>query len=338
MIRNVLALLLAALFASSCSDETASPGSVVIYTSVDQNIVEPVLKAFAEETGIKVKPVFDVEAAKTSGLVKRLEAEAANPQADIFWSGEPVQTQVLADQGIFTPYVPKRLRPGPFPGPGNMWIAFGGRARVFIINTTKLQRADWPASLFDLVSGPRDSARAAIAYPLFGTSATHASALFTSLGAERARAFYDEIVAKKVRIVDGNSVVRDLVADGSADFGLTDTDDACSAVERNPGEVAVVFPDQGASDMGTLVIPNTVALVAGGPNPETAGRLFDYLLSDAVAQQLADAGWFRIDGTNVLAPQNCGLPDRVKPMAVDYAALARTMGEVIRDLRDRILR
>jgi len=336
--KAVVFLFIAAAAVASCKSETAQDEAVVIYTSVDQNFAEPILDRFAEETGIEVKPVFDVEAAKTSGLAKRLAEEADKPLADVFWSGEPVQTEVLAQQSVFTQYVPDDLREGPVAGPGGLWTAFGGRARVLIINTDHLAPDDQPTSLFDLVSDQRDTTRAAIAYPLFGTTATHASALFTELGEARAQAFFDEIVAKEVRVVDGNSVVRDLVVAGSADFGLTDTDDACAAVRRNPGQVVVVFPDQGASDMGTLVIPNTVALVAGGPNPETGRRLIDYLLSEEAARQLADAGWFHVDGTKVFASEDCGLPETVKPMPVDYAALARTMGDVIRDLRDRIVR
>ncbi|WP_133122802.1 extracellular solute-binding protein [Zhengella mangrovi] len=335
---KLLALLSAAVLVTACSQDDPSKGSVVVYVSIDQTIAEPVLETFARETGIEVKPVYDVEAAKTSGLAKRLAEEADTPRADVFWSGEPVQTEVMAQAGLFSPYLPDKLRPGPQPGPENRWVAFGGRARVFIINTARLNKADWPTSIYDLVADGRDTSRAVIAYPLFGTSATHASALFTTLGPERAGAFFDRIVAHKVRIVDGNSVVRDLVADGTADFGLTDTDDACSAFERKPDEVGVVFPDQAADGMGTLVIPNSVALVKGGPNPQAGKRLIDHLLSEAVADQLADAGWFRIDGTRVFSPETCGLPAKVKPMAVDYAALARTMGDVIRELRDRIVR
>ncbi len=209
---------------------------------------------------------------------------------------------------------------------------------MLIVNRRDVPQADWPTSVFDMVSERYRSERVAIAYPLFGTTATHASALYAELGETEAQAFFDQVVARNLRVVDGNSVVRDLVVNGIADFGLTDTDDACSAVRRHPSDVAVLFPDQGDGDLGTLVIPNTVALVAGGPNPTSGRQFIDYLLSEAAAQQLADAGWFHVDGTRVFAADDCGLPDSVKPMEVDYSKLASNMGEVIRDLRSRILR
>ena len=51
--------------------------------------------------------------------------------------------------------------------------------------------------------------------------------------------------------------------------------------------VAIVYPDQGAGGLGTLLIPNTLAIIRGGPNPAAARRLVDYLLSPEVESRLA---------------------------------------------------
>jgi len=53
---------------------------VVVYTSVDQIFSEPILKTYEKKTGIKVKAVYDVEAAKTTGIVNRLIAEKKKTQ------------------------------------------------------------------------------------------------------------------------------------------------------------------------------------------------------------------------------------------------------------------
>jgi iron(III) transport system substrate-binding protein len=44
--------------------------------------------------------------------------------------------------------------------------------------------------------------------------------------------------------------------------------------------VELVYPDQGPGEIGTLLLPNTVALIAGGPNPRQARMLLEFLLSD----------------------------------------------------------
>ena len=75
------------------------------------------------------------------------------------------------------------------------------------------------------------------------------------------------------------------MAAGTLAFGLTDTDDALVEIERGM-PVAIVYPDQGAGQVGTLFIPNTLALIKGSPNPEEAEKLLDYLLSGDVERRV----------------------------------------------------
>ena len=68
------------------------------------------------------------------------------------------------------------------------------------------------------------------------------------------------------------------VAAGKLAFGLTDTDDAIVEIERGM-PVAIVYPDQGDGESGSLLIPNTLAIIKGGPHPERARELLKYLLT-----------------------------------------------------------
>ena len=62
------------------------PKEVIVYTSHDQIHSAPILNLFQAQTGIKVKAVYDVEAAKTAGIVNRLIAEKTHPRCDVFWN------------------------------------------------------------------------------------------------------------------------------------------------------------------------------------------------------------------------------------------------------------
>ena len=333
----VLAAVSAGLLLSSCS-EGGKPGrEVVVYTSVDQFFSEPVLKDFEAATGITVRAVFDVEAAKTTGLANRLVAEKARPRADVFWNGEFVQTVRLMEQGVLAPFVPDRDAATSPAGEPQYWTSFGGRARVLIVNTNRLKPSERPAALLDLASDKWPAREIGIAYPLFGTTATHAAALYASWGPEKARGFFATLSLRGVRFVDGNSTVRDLVAAGHLSFGLTDSDDACAAKAKNL-PVEVRFLDQGEGAAGTLVIPNTVALIKGAPNPEAAKHLINHLLSPQVELKLAESGWFHVDGTDVIAPSTCGLPPQVKAFPVSEQALANGMDRMQRELKELIVR
>ena len=54
--------------------EPAHSQQAVVYTSLDKVFSQPILEAFENKTGIKVKAVYDSEATKTTGLVNRLIA------------------------------------------------------------------------------------------------------------------------------------------------------------------------------------------------------------------------------------------------------------------------
>src|SRR5258705_172642 len=80
---------------------------------------EAVFKAFEEQSGISARAVYDTEETKSTGVVNRLIAEAGNPQADVFWSGDPVRPFFLTKRGIVEPYVSPNAAdvPGQFKAP-----------------------------------------------------------------------------------------------------------------------------------------------------------------------------------------------------------------------------
>ncbi len=283
-------LILTSLMLFSCQPEDG--GRVVVYTSVDQMFAEPILEKFEEESGIKVDAVYDVEAAKTTGLINRLIAEKDNPQADVFWNGEFAQTVVLKNQDVLTPYESPEAAdiPDYYRDPDGTWTGFGGRARILIVNQELISPEDYPSSIFELTKCGVPADKIGIAYPLFGTTATHAAALYAALGPDGGRAFFEELQEKGVRVVDGNSVVKDMVVSGELVMGLTDTDDAQLAV--NKGEpVEIVFLDQEEGGFGTLSIPNSVAKIRGGANVQEARQLIDYLVSEEIEKELLEVGW-----------------------------------------------
>lgn len=336
-ILGVLVVLLMVAFPSGGG--TGSQKTVVVYTSVDQVYSEPVLSDFGNRTGIRVLAVYDVEATKTTGLVTRLIAEKNRPQADVFWSGEFGQTILLKDQGVLVPYISPSSAgiPAHFIDPDYTWTGFGGRARVFLVNTGRLTPDRYPSSVYDMLDSRYPADSVGIAYPVFGTTATHAAALYSLLGNDDARAFFSSLNGRGVRVTDGNSVVRDLVADGQLAFGLTDTDDACGAVERGD-PVAIVIPDQDPGEMGTLVIPNTVALVKGAPHPSEGKALIDYLLDKKTEEALVASGWIQVPGREVAVQSTCLDLTGIRTMNVSYYDVYTGMPAARQDLTTIFIR
>jgi iron(III) transport system substrate-binding protein len=248
---------------------TARRGNqVIVYCAQDQVYAEPIFKTFEKETGIKVRAVYDSEAVKTVGLANRLLAERSHPQCDLFWGNEEMRTRQLAAQGVFRST--------------NGWRAFGYRSRRMVINTNRLALADAPHSLLELTNAAW-RVKCAVAYPQFGTTGAHFNALRQHWGDAQWEAWCRSLAGNKPFLVDGNSVVVKIVAQGEALIGLTDSDDIADG--QREGLPVAMLP----MTKETLLIPNTVALVRDGPHPEAAERLFVFLQRRDIVQRLVAA-------------------------------------------------
>jgi iron(III) transport system substrate-binding protein len=241
---------------------------VIAYCAQDQEYAEPILRAFNEETGIKVRAVYDNEAVKTVGLANRLLAERRHPRCDVFWGNEEMRTRQLAAEHVFRET--------------NGWAAVGYRSRRIVINTNRLSLAAAPHSLLELTNETWRG-KLALAYPQFGTTATHFNALRQQWGDELWQAWCRGLVANKALLLDGNSVVVKMVGRGEAWIGLTDSDDIASGQEEALPVAPVPMNEE------TLLIPNTVAVVRGAPHPQAAQRLFEYLQEGDVVRELIAA-------------------------------------------------
>lgn len=318
--------LLATLLAGACGRPTGR--EVVVYTSEDQVFSEPILKEFEKAAGIKVRAVYDTEETKSAGVALRIVAERGHPQADVFWANEPLRAILLQKQGLLAPYESPEGRaiPARYRDPAGHWTGFAARARIILYNTTQVQPGQAPASVRDLAD-PRWKGRAGLANPLFGTTTTQVAALFALWGDEEARKFLAAVKDNGVKLVTSNGEARDLVASGELAWAFTDTDDASVALEgRKP--VAVVYPDQ--DGIGTLVLPNVVALVKGAPHPAQARRLIDHLLSRPVEERLAASAAAQMPlRPGVSVPPHVKPVSAIRDMAVSFSDLGQTAEEIL---------
>lgn len=268
---------------------------VVVYTAQDQVYAEPILAEFERQTGIQVRTVYDSEAVKTVGLANRLLAERANPQADLFWGNEELRTRQLTARGVFREQDP--------------WRAFGHRSRRIVVNTNRLALAEAPRRLDELTNKVWRG-KLALAYPLFGTTATHFVALRQHWGEARWLAWCRALQANQPFLVDGNSVVVRLVGKGEAWIGLTDSDDVAAGQRQGYPIAALPLTEE------SLLIPNTVAVVRGARHPAEAQRLVDYLTGPEVAARLVAAS--ALEGVSAE-------PGGARTLRPDWEALVRDL-------------
>ena len=74
MFKRVDAIGLSLLFVLGSTACGKKQEEVVVYTAVDQVFADEIFAMFEEETGMKVRAVYDTEANKTTGLTNRIIA------------------------------------------------------------------------------------------------------------------------------------------------------------------------------------------------------------------------------------------------------------------------
>ncbi len=322
----VIALALWRILAPESADK------VVVYVSHDQVFSEPILKDFERDTGIRVKAVYDTEETKSAGVMNRLIAEKANPQADVYWANEPIRAEVLRQQGVSAFYrspsadgIAEQFRDRE-----GHWTGFSARARMLIVDRGLKDR---PVSIH-AYTDPRFNGAGVIANPLFGTTTAHIAALSTVWGDDRAKAFLEAMLNNGVHISSSNGESADQVAAGSFRFALVDSDDVYS--RRKQGRpVEGVYPDQEEGGLGCFIVPNAVLLIRGAPHAEAGKKLIDYLLSPETEKKLAysDAAQIPLH-PGVEAPHGVPRLENLKVLKVDYAAVAAKMHAIQPWLKD----
>lgn len=319
------------------------PADLVLYCSLDQDLSEPLIARFEEQSGYRVDTQFDVERNKTVGLVNRILQEAKNPRADVYWNNELAQTIRLVKEGVTEPFAVTSAEgiPTEFHDPNGHWVGFAARARVILYRTDRPDDMHLvPQRLEDFLR-PEVAAVGAMAAPLTGTTLTNYSILADSWGDEQTIAWFEQAREAGLSFGSGNADVMRRTRNGDFLWCFTDTDDAAKAMDAGYA-VAQRYLEQGteAAPLGTLLIPNSVCRLASGKNQEAAQAFLEYVLSAETEQFLARSVSRQIPlHASVTAPPGVGKPgEDFLPMEVDWTSAAEGIQRRAADFQELFVR
>lgn len=176
------------------------------------------------------------------------------------------------------------------------WIGFAQRVRVIAYATDRVQQ---PPTTMRALIDPQWKGRIGMARPQFGTTRGHMALLCARWGENVFEEWLEGLRDNRVRLYDGNASVVRGIAMGEIDIGLTDTDDVFAG-QANGWKVDLVYEatdlaghtEEGSESMpnlGPTMIPNTVAIIDGGPNPLVAKRLAAFLVSEEAERIIAQS-------------------------------------------------
>ncbi|MFB5085374.1 ABC transporter substrate-binding protein [Symbiobacterium thermophilum] len=286
---------------------SAEPKEIVVYTSHQADIHEPLFKAFEEATGIKVTPVY----AATGELFQRMRAEANNPLGDVIFGGGAETHE--ANKDLLQPYVPKEidmLAPGTV-AKDNSWTGFTALPIVIMYNTNLLTADEAPKSFADLTD-PKWAGK--IAMPdaaKSGSAYTTVVTILHAMGRDDGKGWeVMKQIAANAKILASSSQGPKGTNDGEYAVSLTHEEAAFKYVAAG-GPVGIVYPAEGTSN-----VPDAVAIIKGAKHPENAKAFIDFMVSQQMQEYVAKELNRRPVRTDVAPPE--GLEDVSKIKFLDY--------------------
>jgi iron(III) transport system substrate-binding protein len=275
MKRIALLVVVLALIGAACTS-SASSDSITLYSGRSEDLVQPVIDAFTEETGIAVT----VKYAGSADLAATILEEGDASPADVFFAQDPASLGTVALAGLFDTLPDDILAmvPSRFSDSGDQWVGTSGRARVVVYNSDRLSDADLPVNE-DSFAQPEWAGRVAIA-PTNGSFLAFIAAKILIDGEAATSAWLDAMAANNAPRYAKNSPIVAAVNSGEVETGLVNHYYLLRALAENPDEVGrnYFFPEASA---GSLVMPAGAGILASSSNKDGAEQFVRWLLNES---------------------------------------------------------
>ncbi len=264
---------------------TTAMADVNVYTTRQPELIQPVVDAFTEETGIAVNLAF-----VDSGIVERLEAEGARSPADLVMTVDIANLSQIVDAGVTQPVesdvltsaVPEALR-----GANKDWFGLTTRARI--VYASKDRVADGEVTTYEDLASDKWEGRICTRSGLHDYNLALLSGIIAHHGEEYAKEWAQGVKDNLARKPEGNdrAQVKAIWA-GECDISLGNTY-YMGLMLADPEQtewadsVRIEFPE--FEDGGTHVNVSGIALTKAAPNKEEAVQFMEFLVS-AEAQEI----------------------------------------------------
>ncbi len=266
-------ILLTLMLSTMVLAAVSAPASITVYSSVDEENAKKILDAFTKSTGIPYKMVF----LSSGPAIARIEAEKANPQADV-WMGAPSENHVtVKDRGLTQAYVSPSASylKKEFKDAAGFWTCFYMNPMGVGVRTDFLKRMNIaaPKTWQDLL---KPEFKGQIQYPSPQTSGTGYNMVigFVKMWGEDAAFSYLKKLHANIQLyTQSGTAPSQNLALGQAAVGIQFTPALLKAMDDGY-PVTLVFPSEGV----TYEAP-AVSILKGAQNLEGAKALVDWLVS-----------------------------------------------------------
>tara|TARA_B100001250_G_C19808388_1_gene794543 strand:- start:87 stop:1082 length:996 start_codon:yes stop_codon:yes gene_type:complete len=279
-----ISLLLSLCILVSCSKETNE--ELIIYTSRQPQLLEPILENFSKETGIKV----NLLSGNAQELMERIYTEGEESKADIFMTVDAGVLWQAADRNIFSEVdssilednVPPYLR-----DPGGQWFGLSKRARTIVYSSDQFSDGDF--SSYEDLAHPKWKGKLCLRTSKKVYNRSLIASMIDAYGFDKAKEIVSGWVANLATEVFTNDT-NALKAVSSGQCGVTIVNTYYLARlldDPKYDNLQLFWANQ--SDRGVHVNISGAGVVKTSKNKKNAQKLLEYLSSDVAQDFYASA-------------------------------------------------
>ncbi len=309
-------LVVAALFLPALATNSlrAQEKELVVYSTIFAEYADK-MKAEFEKLNPGVK-VYIINPGGTEAMIKKLEAEKGNPQADVMHSGDSSNYLYAKKQGLLQPYVPTAPGYQPSLDIGGKKLALSDKDNYFhvfnmmftgiMVNEDLVKEKKLPLpKYFKDLANPAYKGLVMSANPLkSSTAVTNILATYQMYG-DNVWNVWDAINKNIPYYSNSSSSIYTLVEKGEFAFTIGLSRPALVS-RKNGNPVNFIFPED-----GSMISDNAMGIVAGARHPTLAKKFIDFILSDQM--QLFGADYLYI-------PVKKGLLPATNPASLEYVS------------------
>ena len=279
LLAGVLALPLAAPPADTAEDR------LVVYTAYEENERKTFWEQFKKDLPDLAAKASYIRGS-TGPTIARLEAEKANPQADVVWGVFNDYMTGAASKGLLEPYAAREASaiPARFKHPDNMWQGVTLLTVAFAVNQKKMAELKLPPprSWADLID-PKYKGHVVMSNPsTSGTAYLLLASHAARLGEDRMWQYYDALDKNLSQVTKSGGAPGRMAASGETPIGVALAYEV-EVAKKQGAPIDVIWPSDG--------VPWTFeanGLVKGAKNPQNARRFLDWAVAKSAMASYAE--------------------------------------------------
>jgi len=268
----------------------AEPGEVNVYSYRQPYLINPLLKEFTDETGIKVNVIY-----AEKGLIERIQAEGRNSPADLMLTVDVGNLTQATDAGIAQPIQSPALDaaiPPSYRAADGLWIGLTRRARVVYASKERVKQ---DTITYEELADPKWRGKICIRSGQHVYNVALIASMIAAHGEAETEQWLKGVKANLARKPAGDDRMQvkgvysgecDLAVGNTYYMGAMLKNDKEPVQKEWANSVNMLFPN--TNDRGTHVNLSGAVLAKNAPHRDDAVKLMEFLASDEGQEMYAD--------------------------------------------------